>query len=78
MYISAQAIGQQIVEEYNETKRDPEHQERKRRFHYLHEKLSHLKRLVSDYDAQQVGVALTNGSNHFSNNQVQEMNDAHY
>lgn len=36
--------------EYNETKRDPMQRETKRRFHYLHEKLSHIKRLVLEYD----------------------------
>ncbi|KAJ3640502.1 hypothetical protein Zmor_003795 [Zophobas morio] len=40
----------QIIMEYNENKKDLEHQKLKRRFHYLHDKLSHIKRLVLEYD----------------------------
>ncbi|KAJ3641998.1 hypothetical protein Zmor_028464 [Zophobas morio] len=40
----------QIVREYNENKKDLEYQKLKRRFHYLHDKLSHIKRLVLEYD----------------------------
>ncbi|XP_015604168.1 RNA polymerase II elongation factor Ell isoform X2 [Cephus cinctus] len=51
-YERSEEIKEQILEKYNETKRDPVHQETKRRFHYLHEKLSHIKRLVLEYDTQ--------------------------
>lgn len=47
-----QEIKSQIVSEYNDTKNDPVHQQIKRRFHYLHDKLSHIKRLVLEYDSQ--------------------------
>ncbi|GLH07416.1 Uncharacterized protein GBIM_12874 [Gryllus bimaculatus] len=45
------SIKQQIMREYQENKRDQQHQEAKRRFQYLHEKLSHIKRLVLEYDS---------------------------
>ncbi|XP_047122033.1 RNA polymerase II elongation factor Ell-like [Schistocerca piceifrons] len=47
------SIQKQIIREYEETKRDQKLQEIKKRFQYLHEKLSHIKRLVSEYDAAQ-------------------------
>ncbi|KAJ3641546.1 hypothetical protein Zmor_028049 [Zophobas morio] len=43
-------LKKQIVREYNENKKDLEHQKLKRRFQYLHDKLSHIKRLVLEYD----------------------------
>ncbi|EFA12366.2 hypothetical protein TcasGA2_TC002072 [Tribolium castaneum] len=43
-------LKKQIVREYNENKNDLEHQKLKRRFQYLHDKLSHIKRLVLEYD----------------------------
>ncbi|XP_049765167.1 RNA polymerase II elongation factor ELL-like [Schistocerca cancellata] len=46
-------IQKQIIQEYEETKRDQELQDAKKRFQYLHEKLSLIKRLVSEYDAAQ-------------------------
>ncbi|XP_049791135.1 RNA polymerase II elongation factor ELL-like [Schistocerca nitens] len=46
-------IQKQIIQEYEETKRDQEFQDAKKRFQYLHEKLSLIKRLVSEYDAAQ-------------------------
>ncbi|XP_060526117.1 RNA polymerase II elongation factor Ell [Cylas formicarius] len=49
-------IKKQVVREYQENKKDAEHQRAKKRFHYLHEKLSHIKRLVNEYDQTMVGV----------------------
>ncbi|GJQ77633.1 hypothetical protein Trydic_g12761 [Trypoxylus dichotomus] len=43
-------IRKQIVSEYKQNKQDPKHQQTKRRFQYLHDKLSHIKRLVLEYD----------------------------
>ncbi|KAK4880936.1 hypothetical protein RN001_004255 [Aquatica leii] len=43
-------IKKQIVREYNQNKQDLVHQRAKRRFQYLHDKLSHIKRLVLEYD----------------------------
>ncbi|KRT78833.1 hypothetical protein AMK59_7726, partial [Oryctes borbonicus] len=43
-------IRRQIVSEYKQNKQDPKHQQTKRRFQYLHDKLSHIKRLVLEYD----------------------------
>nr|CAH7717406.1 unnamed protein product [Callosobruchus chinensis] len=43
-------IRKQIYREYTDAKKDTEQQRAKRRFQYLHEKLSHIKRLVHDYD----------------------------
>ncbi|RWS15295.1 elongation factor RNA polymerase II-like protein [Dinothrombium tinctorium] len=45
-------IMDQIIKEYEETKRDPKFNEQKKRFSYLHGKLSHIKKLVMDYDKQ--------------------------
>lgn len=38
------------MREYEANKKDVEHQRAKRRFQYLHDKLSHIKRLVLEYD----------------------------
>lgn len=43
-------IKKRIFVEYLEKKRDKEHQRAKQRFQYLHDKLSHIKRLVLEYD----------------------------
>lgn len=43
-------IEKQIVREYELSKKDCEHQMAKKRFQYLHDKLSHIKRLVNEYD----------------------------
>ncbi|CAH1407219.1 unnamed protein product [Nezara viridula] len=48
-----QRIKDQIMREYEENNRNTRHQDAKRRFHYLHEKLSHIKRLVMEYDEKQ-------------------------
>lgn len=37
--------------EYEKNKSDKEHQEAKKKFQYLHEKLSRIKKLVSEYDS---------------------------
>lgn len=70
-------IRQQILDEYKETKRDPKHKETKHRFHYLHEKLSHIKRLVLEYDTQNCG-GMANNSNVGSSNDIKEMDSLHY
>lgn len=49
-------IQRQIIKEYDESIKDIKFQETKQRFNYLHNKLSHIKHLVHDYD-----VAITNG-----------------
>lgn len=38
------------MREYHENKKDLEHHKAKRRFQYLHDKLSHIKQLVLEYD----------------------------
>ncbi|XP_071450365.1 RNA polymerase II elongation factor Ell [Hetaerina americana] len=48
-------IKDQIVREYQENKRDQQYPEAKKKFQYLHEKLSHIKRLVLEYDSSNVG-----------------------
>ncbi|KAF3422294.1 hypothetical protein E2986_03464, partial [Frieseomelitta varia] len=67
-----EAIRQLILYEYNETKRDPKHRETKHRFHYLHEKLSHIKRLVLEYDTQNIGGMTTNNAD--SSNEINDVN----
>ncbi|XP_017761775.1 PREDICTED: RNA polymerase II elongation factor Ell isoform X2 [Eufriesea mexicana] len=72
-------IRRQILQEYDETKRDPVHTETKRRFHYLHEKLSHIKRLVLEYDTQNCGGnIMTSSSNADGSNEIKEMGSLHY
>ncbi|XP_029042354.1 RNA polymerase II elongation factor Ell [Osmia bicornis bicornis] len=67
-------IRRQILHDYNETKRDPVHKETKRRFHYLHEKLSHIKRLVLEYDTQNcTGNMMTNSNSNGNANGSNEM-----
>lgn len=66
------------MHDYNETKRDPVHKEIKRRFHYLHEKLSHIKRLVLEYDTQNCGGGMTSSSNANGTNEIKEMDSLHY
>ncbi|XP_076179580.1 suppressor of Triplolethal [Ptiloglossa arizonensis] len=75
-----QGIRHQILYEYNETKRDPVHKETKRRFHYLHEKLSHIKRLVLEYDTQNCGGSMmtASGNNADGSNEMKEMDSLHY
>ncbi|XP_046444893.1 RNA polymerase II elongation factor Ell-like [Daphnia pulex] len=48
-----QRIKSQIVREYKENLRDAKYREAKRRFHHLHEKLAHIKRLVLEWDTTQ-------------------------
>lgn len=43
-------IKDQIVQEYFANKKDAKLNESKKRFQYLHEKLSHIKKLVQEYD----------------------------
>ncbi|XP_014475918.1 PREDICTED: RNA polymerase II elongation factor Ell isoform X2 [Dinoponera quadriceps] len=47
-----QRLKQQILMEYQEKRNDIAHIEVRRRFNYLHLKLTHIKQLVNDYDAQ--------------------------
>lgn len=44
-------IKEQIVQEYYANKKDAKLNESKKRFQYLHDKLSHIKKLVADYDS---------------------------
>lgn len=50
MQIYFQDIQKQIVRAYQDSKKNPKHIEVNNRFKYLHDKLSHIKRLVSEYD----------------------------
>ncbi|XP_067124998.1 RNA polymerase II elongation factor ELL [Centruroides vittatus] len=43
-------IRNQILKEYEESQKDRKYQDAKCRFLYLHDKLSHIKRLVAEYD----------------------------
>jgi len=49
-----------MVKEYQENKNDLKFQEDRRRVQYLHEKLSHIKRLVLEYD-----TAVASGGDHY-------------
>ncbi|XP_045131756.1 RNA polymerase II elongation factor ELL-like isoform X2 [Portunus trituberculatus] len=44
-------IRSRILRQYEATQQDHDFQKKKKRYNYLHEKLTHIKRLVRDYDA---------------------------
>ncbi|XP_011882921.1 PREDICTED: RNA polymerase II elongation factor Ell [Vollenhovia emeryi] len=46
---------EQIFREYKETKQNRIYKQRKERFDYLHNKLSHIKRLILEYDSENPG-----------------------
>ena len=48
-----------IVEEYEKNKRNQTYQEARSNFQYLHEKLAHIKKLVHDYDTNNLSGAGT-------------------
>lgn len=48
---SFQTIRARILEQYEATQQDHDFQRKKKRYNYLHEKLTHIKRLVRDYDS---------------------------
>lgn len=48
----SKAITEQIQREYKEIKQDIVYQQMKKRFHYLHDKLSHIKRLILEYESE--------------------------
>lgn len=50
--IEIQATAVQMQREYEEIKQNHVYQQMKQRFSYLHEKLSHIKRLILEYDAE--------------------------
>lgn len=80
LFCFLQEIRRKILQEYNETKQDPVHKETKRRFHYLHEKLSHIKRLVLEYDTQHCGGSMmtANSNNVDGTNEGKELGSLHY
>lgn len=50
--IESQETQEQIYREYKETKQDRVYRQMKERFDYLHNKLEHIKQLISNYDSQ--------------------------
>ncbi|EGI63088.1 RNA polymerase II elongation factor ELL [Acromyrmex echinatior] len=50
--IESEETKEQIYREYKETKQNPVYQQMKERFDYLHNKLSHIKRLILEYDSE--------------------------
>jgi len=51
------AVKAKIVVEYEKNKKDQTYQEARSNFQYLHEKLAHIKKLVHDYDTNNLGGA---------------------
>lgn len=82
-----QETREQIYREYKETKQNPVYQQMKERFDYLHNKLSHIKRLILEYDSENAnrmstntignGILSSNGMNNGSNN-IRGIDDRHY
>lgn len=80
-FLSFQETREQIFREYKETKQDRVYQQMKERFDYLHNKLSHIKRLILEYDSENTAdsmstaniadcgiISPTNSMNNGSNN----------
>lgn len=55
-FFSFQETKAQIFREYKETKQNRVYQQMKERFDYLHNKLSHIKRLILEYDSENAVV----------------------
>lgn len=82
-----QETREQIYREYKATKQNPVYQQMKERFDYLHNKLSHIKRLILEYDSENAnrmstnaignGILSSNGMNNGSNN-IRDIDDRHY
>ncbi|KAL6258631.1 hypothetical protein P5V15_010584 [Pogonomyrmex californicus] len=77
----SEEIRERIFREYKETKQDRVYQQMKERFDYLHNKLSHIKRLILEYDSENVAdrmltadnvdsgmISTTNSANNGNNN----------
>jgi RNA polymerase II elongation factor ELL len=50
-------VKHRIVEEYEKNKKNQTYQEARSNFQYLHEKLAHIKKLVHDYDTNNLSMA---------------------
>ncbi|KMQ94681.1 rna polymerase ii elongation factor ell [Lasius niger] len=50
--IECEATSELILREYKEIKQNHVYQQVKKRFHYMHEKLSHIKRLITEYERE--------------------------
>jgi RNA polymerase II elongation factor ELL len=45
-------ITQEVLKEYERCSRDQVYQEANQNFHYLHNKMAHIRKLVHDYDTK--------------------------
>lgn len=61
-FFSFQETREQIFREYKETKQDRTYQQMKERFDYLHDKLSHIKRLILEYDSENAADRMSTAS----------------
>ncbi|XP_071564977.1 RNA polymerase II elongation factor ELL [Temnothorax nylanderi] len=88
--IESEETREQIFCEYKKTKQDRVYQQTKERFDYLHNKLSHIKRLILEYDSEHAAdristantidsgiISTTNSMNNGSNN-TGGINNRHY
>jgi RNA polymerase II elongation factor ELL len=70
-----QEIQNQIIQEYRENNNDTRFQDKKQRFEYLHDKLSHIRKLVDDFDSQLVkGNVTTDNGLSYSSQQTTNSN----
>lgn len=81
--IEHEATSKQIVREYNETKQNREYQQLKKRFDYLHEKLSHIKQLILDYEkaisaASNVDNSIVSTTTASTNINMEDLDSRHY
>lgn len=61
-----------IIQEYKDNNDDSSFQNKKQRFDYLHEKLSHIKKLVSDFDMQLTRGTTTNNNTATTGNNLRD------
>ncbi|KAL0105257.1 hypothetical protein PUN28_016719 [Cardiocondyla obscurior] len=87
--IESQETREKIFREYKETKQNREYQQMKERFDYLHNKLSHIKRLILEYDSENAdrlstvssidsGILSAQSSLSNASNNIGDLDNRHY
>ncbi|KYN03114.1 RNA polymerase II elongation factor ELL [Cyphomyrmex costatus] len=85
--IESEETREQIYREYKETKQNPIYQQMKERFDYLHNKLSHIKRLILEYDSDNaanrmsipnIGSGIISNSMNIGSNNIGGIDHRHY
>ncbi|XP_012232922.1 RNA polymerase II elongation factor Ell [Linepithema humile] len=74
----AQVYKEQILRDYNACKNDPRHLQMKTRFDYLHDKLSHIKRLILEYETAMSNNRVVNATSNTNTRNIGDVNSRHY